>query len=272
MVFVPFLLAVLFFFVLGTVIGSFLNVVIIRTIEGESWVAGRSRCDHCRKTIAWFDNVPLLSFVLLKGKCRYCKKSIALSHPVVEGLTALLFVWWYIGLFFFFKLTQEPFMVLQPLFWLAVAVLLLVIFFTDMLVLLIPDKLVMILSALVVVYRLALIYSGIMVPKDFVLALVGMGVLVLFFFCLWFFTGGRGLGFGDVKLIAPLALLMGWPDMIVGVFAAFIIGAVVGLGLVVSKKHALKQPLPFGPFLIVGTVVALVWGNELIAWYLQLFA
>ncbi len=247
-------------------------MVIIRTIEGESWVAGRSRCDHCRKNIAWFDNVPLISFFLLKGKCRYCKKNIALSHPVVEALTALLFVWWYIGLFFFFKLTQEPFVVLQPLFWLTVAVILLIIFFTDLLVLLIPDKLVLALSVLVVVYRIALIYSGIMQPRDFFLALIGMVVLVLFFFALWFFSGGRGLGFGDVKLIAPLSLLMGWPEMIVGVFTAFCTGAVVGLFLVATKRHALKQPLPFGPFLIIGTIVALVWGNEVIAWYLQLFS
>lgn len=266
----PFLLPALFFFILGIVFGSFLNVVILRSIREESWVAGRSHCDHCQTTIAWYDNIPLLSFFILGGKCRHCKKAISISHPVVEGLTGILFVWWYAGLFVFFKLTQEPFVVLQPLFWLAVAAILIVIFFTDILVYLIPDKAVIALSLLVLVYQIALLGAGIMQPIDFVYSLLGMVGAVAFFFSLWFFTKGKGLGFGDVKLIAPLALLMGWPSLIVGLFASFIIGAVVGIGTVLMGKKKMKQPIPFGPFLIVGTVVSLVWGHDIVAWYLSL--
>jgi leader peptidase (prepilin peptidase)/N-methyltransferase len=129
-----FLLISCFLFALGAVIGSFLNVVISRSMSGESWVKGRSHCDECGKQIVWWDNMPLLSFILLRGKCRWCKKSISLSHPVIEFLTGSLFVWWYWGGFFFFRLTQQPFHYVQPLFWLVVALILLVIFFADLIV------------------------------------------------------------------------------------------------------------------------------------------
>ncbi|MCA9368874.1 MAG: prepilin peptidase [Pseudomonadales bacterium] len=269
MAILPFLIPALFFFIVGLVIGSFLNVVILRSIRDESWVTGRSHCDVCGAQIAWYDNVPLLSYLILRGRCRHCKKAISISHPVVEGLTGVLFVWWYAGLFLFFKLTQEPFVVLQPLFWLAVAAILMVIFVTDVLVYVIPDKAVVALSALVVVYQLALMYSGIMQPRDFMWALMGMAVAVLFFFSLWFITRGRGLGLGDVKLIAPLTLLMGWPSAVVGIFSAFIIGAVIGVVSVVAGKKKMKQPIPFGPFLIIGTVISLIWGHDIVSWYLN---
>ncbi|NCN06992.1 MAG: prepilin peptidase [Candidatus Pacebacteria bacterium CG_4_9_14_3_um_filter_40_12] len=268
MALLTFLLPALFIFLLGIVFGSFLNVVIVRSIRDESWVTGRSHCDICGKTIAWYDNIPLLSYLVLGGRCRHCKEAIAISHPIVEGLTGVLFLWWYIGFSLFFKLTQEPFVVLQPLFWLAVAAILIVIFFTDILVFLIPDKAVIALSALVVVYQGALLWAGIMQPLDFLYSVLGMVGAVLFFFSLWYFTRGRGLGFGDVKLIAPLSLLMGWPSLIIGLFASFIVGAVVGIGFVLVGKKKMKQPIPFGPFLIIGTVIGLLWGHEIFAWYL----
>lgn len=260
---------VLIFFVLGCIFGSFLNVVIMRSIAEESWISGRSRCDNCRKTIAWYDNIPLLSYLILRGKCRHCKTAIAISHPIVEGLTGVLFVWWYVGLSLFFKLTQEPFVVLQPLFWLAVAALLIVIFFTDLMVYLIPDKAVAALMGLVFVYKVSLLWAGIMQPLDFLYAGVSMVISVAFFFLLWFVTRGKGLGFGDVKLIAPLSFLLGWPSVLVGIFSAFILGSLVGIGFVVVGKKKLKQPIPFGPFLIIGTVVGLLWGHDLFAWYLS---
>lgn len=263
-----FLVPILFFFILGIVFGSFLNVVIMRSIREESWVAGRSHCDECNKTIAWYDNIPLLSYLLLRGKCRHCKTAIAISHPIVEGLTGVLFVWWYVGLSLFFKLTQEPFVVLQPLFWLAVAALLIVIFFTDIMVYLIPDKAVVALMGLVLIYQAALLWAGIMQPIDFFYSFVSMLVAVGFFFSLWFFTRGKGLGFGDVKLIAPLSLLMGWPSVLVGVFSAFLVGAIVGMAFVLFGKKKMKQPIPFGPFLIIGTAIGLLWGHDIYAWYL----
>lgn len=257
-------------FVFGAVLGSFLNVLIYRSVEeDEDWVQTRSRCDSCRKQIAWYDNIPLLSFLILRGKCRHCKKRIAPSHLFVELLTGAMFVWWYWGGFLFFKLSQEPFTVLQPLFWLFVAIVLLVIFVTDIRYYLIPDTAVLLLGGAAVVYRIALTASGIMQLQDLVAAVAVSVASALFFFALWFFTKGRGMGFGDVKLIAPLCLLMGWPRAVVGVVLSFVLGAVVGIILIALGKKKMKQPIPFGPFLIIATALSLWWGDALLRWYLS---
>ncbi len=258
----------LFFF--GASIGSFLNVLIYRSANEEDWKKGRSRCDHCKKKIAWYDNVPLFSFLILRGKCRSCKKSIAISHFVVELLTGALFVWWYWFGFFFFRLSQEPFIFLQPIFWLCVGILLLVIFIADWRYYIIPDGAVIGLLSAAVLYRLALVSSGVMRWEDFFAAAVTALAATLFFLGLWIYTKGAGMGFGDVKLIGPLCLLMGWPRALSGLFLAFFIGALVGLLLIGLGRKKLKQPIPFGPFLILGTVISLMWGDALIAWYLGL--
>lgn len=263
-------LSALILFVFGLIIGSFLNVVIYRTLNDESPIEGRSRCDHCRKQIAWYDNIPLLSFLILGGRCRYCKKPIALMHPIVEFTTGILFVWWYLWGFLFFQLTQRPFDFVQPLFWLLVAVLLLIIFFSDLTSYIIPDYAVGSLLGIALLYRIGLTLAGIMRWDDFIWILGGMLLNGVFFFLLWLVTKGKGMGFGDVKFAFPMGLLLGWPQVIVGVFIAFILGSVVGVGLLVSGKKQLKQPIPFGPFLIAGTLIALVYGEQLLHWYLQM--
>lgn len=265
-----FLLIIVFLFVFGLIIGSFLNVVILRTLQDESPMEGRSRCDECRKEIAWYDNIPLLSFLILGGKCRYCKKPIAIIHPIVEFTTGILFVWWYLWGFLFFKLSQHPFVILQPIFWLFVAILLLIIFYSDLISYIIPDYAVGSLFVLALLYRIALTLSGIMQPFDFVLTLVSALGAALFFFCLWFFTKGRGMGFGDVKFAGVMGVLLGWPNIVVGIFLAFILGSIVGISLIVFGKRKMKQTIPFGPFLISGTVLALLYGEQLLHWYLQL--
>lgn len=265
-----FFLVPLFLFILGTAVGSFLNVVIYRTAQGESWVKGRSHCEKCKKMIAWYDNFPLLSFVLLGGKCRHCKTSLSLSHPVIEGITGVLFVWWYFAGFLFFKLTQQPFVVLQPVFWLAVGLILLVILVVDLKEMIIPDTAVALLFVIVILYRVGLVAFGVMQVNDLLLSLITMVAAGAFFFLLWFTTKGRGMGFGDVKLAFPLGLLLGWPQVLVWIFFSFLIGALVGIGLLISKRVKLKQAVPFGPFLIAGTLVSLIWGDQLFSWYVTL--
>lgn len=260
----------LILFVFGCVIGSFLSVVIIRSIREEQWVEGRSHCDSCGKPLAWYDNVPLFSFLVLRGQCRHCRAPISLLHPVVEMLTGMLFVWWYFGGFIFFKLTQQPFSVLQPMFWLLVGVLLLILFFTDLLYFLLPDTVVFLLFLLTATYRIALTIAGIMQFSDLVATLLTAVAAATLFFALWYATKGKGMGFGDVKLVVPLALLMGWPIAVVGLWLSFMLGAVVGLVMVALGKKRMKQAVPFGPFLIAGTVLCLVWGDHLLQWYLRL--
>ncbi len=264
-----FILVSLILFALGTVVGSFLNVVIYRSVIEEDWVKGRSRCDHCRKTIAWYDNIPLLSFLLLKGRCRHCHEPISISHPVVEFLTGLLFVWWYWGGSLFFQLTYAPFQTLQPLFWLAIGILLLILFFADALYMILPDVVIGMLIVLTICYRVALVLSGIMQPHDLLRAVMGMVLSVALFGGLWLVTKGKGMGLGDVKLVGPLALLVGWPGVVVSLFLAFLLGALAGVGLIVAGKRKFGQVIPFGPFLIIGCCLALIWGETLLSWYMQ---
>lgn len=264
------LLIVFLLFTFGLCIGSFLNVVIYRSLHDESPMKGRSKCPHCHKQIAWYDNIPLLSYVFLGGKCRHCHQSISLTYPVVEFITGLLFVWWYLGGFLFFQLTQQPFSLIQPFFWLLVGILLLVILVADATSYIIPDFAVMGLLALAVIYRVGLTAAGIMQVNDFLLSLVGTAIITAGFFFLWFATRGKGMGFGDVKYCLPMGLLLGWPKVFVGVFLAFVLGSLIGvLLMMVGKKHR-KSIIPFGPFLVIGTVVALVYGEQIIAWYLRL--
>lgn len=265
-----FLIISFLLFIIGAILGSFLNVYIYRSVRSESWVAGRSKCESCKNIIAWYDNIPLLSYLLLGRKCRHCKKRIPLIHPVIETLTGVLFVWWYWGGSFFFHLSQEPMKYLQPLFWLGVAILLLVIFFADLLYFIIPDLAVLGLLFLTVFYRIFLTYLGVMQSKDLYLSIIITCIFTIFFASLWFFTKGKGFGFGDVKLIIPLSLLLGWPKIMVGVFTAFLVGAIVGLVLITFGKRQFGQHLPFAPFLISSTFFALLWGERIWQWYMSL--
>lgn len=264
---ISFLLITSILFIFGAVIGSFLSVVILRSISGETWVSGRSRCDTCKSTIAWYDNIPLFSFILLKGKCRHCSEPILPLHPMIELLTGLLFVWWYWGGFIFFKLTQAPLSIMQPIFWLAVGLILIYLFIIDLNYMILPDKAVFSLFFLAALYRLYLTVSGVMQVQDLSQTIFAAVLSFVFFFLLWAGTKGKGIGFGDVKLVVPLALLLGAKSMIVALFLAFILGAIVGVLLLALKKGKLKTAIPFGPFLITATAVSLLWGDVIFGWY-----
>lgn len=274
MITISFLLITTFLFVLGAVLGSFLSVVILRSTTNEGWVSGRSRCDSCKNTISWYDNIPLLSFVLLRGKCRHCKDPILPLHPMVEVLTGVLLVWWYWGGFLFFKLTQTPLSVLQPLFWLVVGLLLIYLFIIDLNYMILPDKPVLLLFLLAVVYRVVLVSSGIMQLNDLYYAIFAAILSFTFFFAIYKISilvyKQEGMGFGDVKLVVPLALLLGAQKMIVCLFLSFIIGSVVGVILISLKKGKMKTAIPFGPFLIGSTALSLLWGDVIFSWYWSL--
>lgn len=267
---IPFLISSLFVFALGVSVGSFLTVVIYRGLHGESPFEGRSKCDYCGKPIAWYDNIPIFSYLILRGKSRCCQKEIPILYPIVEFMTAALFVWWFWFGSFFFHLTQQPFVYIQPLFWLLVGILLLIIFVTDYISYIIPDYAVGLLLILAFVYRASLTLFGIMNVQDFYLSVIGMVATAGFFFFLWFFTQGKGMGFGDVKFALPMGLLVGWPNILIAVFLSFIYGSIVAMYLLLSRKKKIKQTIPFGPFLVLGTISALLFGEQLLQWYLSL--
>lgn len=259
---------VLIVFLLGLAVGSFLNVVVYRMLHGDSFWKGRSKCPHCKKQIAWYDNVPLLSFVFLRGRCRWCGQKISWQYPMLELLTGMLFVWWLVAGKFFFRLTRPPYQWVQPTFWLMMGVGLTSLTVADVFYGVLPDVFTVGLGVVAFLYRFALTVAGIMKLTDFLLFVASGVGASLFFVALILLTRGKGMGWGDVKLAFAIGLILGWPKTLVALMAAFLTGAVVGIILILIRKKTLKQSVPFGPFLVLGTILALVWGERLWQTYL----
>jgi prepilin signal peptidase PulO-like enzyme (type II secretory pathway) len=265
---------IIFLFVMGTIWGSFLNVVIIRSGKGKSFVKGRSQCDKCKHQLAWKDNIPLLSFLLLGGRCVYCHKKISIMNPVMELLTGIFFVWWFLVGFGFFRLAGSPWSLIQPVFWLVVGLVFIVIFVVDLLYMIIPFWLNLFLFSFVLIYKILLLSSGNLLRLDFFLALVsGMG-LALFLVAANAITkkvkGVDGFGLGDIYLAPSLGLILGWPKILPAIMSSFVIGSIVGIGLLVRRSKKMGDYLPFGPFLILGTVLGLLYGQTVWNYYLSL--
>lgn len=264
-----FILIGFFLFLVGAIIGSFLHVLATRGKIGKSWISGRSECDICHKKLRWFDMVPVLSFILLGGKCRFCNKKIATRHLLYEITFGIVAVIWMGVAMYFYAPLDSLVTILQVLYWFLVLMVLGYIALVDFEEFIIPDGSVVILvgSALLSLgYRSIVAQEGI---QDLVWSFMIAIVVTFGMFLLWYLTKGRGLGFGDVKLVLPLSLIVGWPGALVGVFLSFLIGAVVGVGLICVKKHAWKQPIPFGPFLILGFLLSVLFGSEIWGWYIQ---
>ena len=260
-----------FLFVMGLIWGSFLNVVIFRMSHGKSIAAGRSICPKCKHILSWRYNIPLLSYLFLRGRCAYCHKKISIQYPLIEFLTGVFFVWWFVVGFNFFKLVGNPWSFIQPVFWLVVGLVLFAIFMTDLLYMVIPFSLNLTLFSLSLLYRVGLVSFGLMRPDDFFRALAsGIGVCLLFLLVQIMtkkMRGVDGFGLGDILLVPSLGILLGWPKIVPAIFLSFLIGSVVGICLISFGKKRFGQYLPFGPFLLLGTVISLVWGGSLWTWY-----
>jgi prepilin signal peptidase PulO-like enzyme (type II secretory pathway) len=262
-----------FVFIFGVCIGSFLNCVIYR-LEQEKSLNGRSFCPHCKHTLSWLDLFPVFSYLFLRGKCRYCHKKISIQYPLVELATGLVFL-----LIFNFKfeiLNQfeiSQFLNLAFLFYIAAS--LIIIFIYDLKHYLIPDKVLVPAVAIAVVYQLFsnLVNSNWILTLNFKFQILNYLFAVLiaagFFFALWLVSRGKWMGFGDVKLAVLMGLLLGLPNVLAALFLAFFFGAIIGIILMVFKKKGLKSEIPFGPFLIIGTFFALLFGSQIISWYLN---
>lgn len=241
-------------FILGLCIGSFLNVCIYRIPLDISVVTPRSHCPHCKQTLGWLDLLPIVSYVLRWGKCRYCGEGIPLRYPLVELGTGLgyLTLWWHFG-------ATLEFITYTYLFSGLVVCSLI-----DYDHKIIPDAINLILLLggipLLAYQSLGILINGVMG------ALVGFGLL----FLIALLSKG-GMGGGDIKLAGVLGLYLGWPQILITLFLSFIIGSVVGLMWVVLKKQSLKSVLPFGPFLCIATLIVMLWGAEILEWYWQLF-
>ncbi len=251
---------ILLLLILGLAIGSFLNVLIDRIPNNESPFKGRSYCDKCKKTLKWHDLIPLVSYLYLKGKCRYCRAHISFYYPLVELITGVMFV---IVYKFTISTIELPFsnIIIGYLYYLLIFSCFIVIFFTDLKYGIILDKIIY--SAIVV----SLIYhfSTLSYQLSAVNYLAsGLGAFI-FFFVLYLTTRGKGMGFGDVKLAFLLGIILGFPKIIIAFYLAFLTGAIVGSILIIWGKKKLKGgTIPFGPFLIIGAVLSLSFGEKII--------
>lgn len=240
--------------VFGLCVGSFLNVVIARLPEGRSIVSPGSACPRCERPIAWYDNVPVLSFLRLGARCRHCGGPISWRYPLVELSTGLLFA------LAALSLGARPELV--PALVLVAA--LVAITGIDLDRQIIPD--VMTLPGIAA----GLAFSLLLGEPRWTDALIGIAVGGLLFFAIIVASGG-GMGGGDMKLAAMLGAFLGWRPLLVAILAAVLSGGVLAIGLLALRRRGRKDAVPFGPFLALGGLVALFWGGRLIDWYLGVF-
>lgn len=261
-----------FIFLFGLIVGSFLNCVIYRLQVRRSFLIGRSICPQCKHKLSFLDLIPLFSFLALRGRCRYCRKPISLQYPLVELATGALFIliiFWHLS--FGFALTFELWALLTLCFMLCVSCFMIVILAYDLKHLIIPDNVLCPAIAITLVYRFVEIlfrYSSFeILLSDYLLSAV---IAAGFFLVIYFLSRGRWIGLGDVKLAVLLGLVLGFPKILVGLFLSYLIGGIIGIGLIIAKKKGLKSEVPFAPFLIISTFITLFWGEQIINWYLGL--
>ncbi len=246
----------IFAFIFGSAIGSFLNVLIYRLPRQKSIVAPHSFCPNCKKPIKWYENIPIVSYIFLGGKCSNCHKSIALRYPIVEALTGLLFVY----AFSRFHLSFEFFFIV--FFFCA----LIVIAFIDFSFQVIPDIISMPGIAAGILYQI--------IKGDFLTGLIGMifgGGLILLIRVI----GGRVykkevMGLGDVYLTAMIGAFVGFPFIIPAIFIAALVGALLGILYIASTHQNRESPIPFGPFLAIGGIAVIIFEPQIYQFFVLL--
>ncbi len=253
-------------FFLGACVGSFVNVLIDRSIAGQDWVRGRSHCDKCRKNLALYDMIPILSFLIYRGKSRCCDTPLSYRYPIVELLVGLLFGWWLAVGFVFFRLVSAPLLVIQPVFWLVSGIVLVILALADLFYGVVLLPIVWVGTIVTLIYRLTLWYFGAYNPIDFGMAILLAGTFFSFFWLLYKLTKGRGMAEGDMYIALYMGLLLGWPKGMVAMVLSFVLGASVGLLLMIARLRSRKDTVPFVPFMVMSIVIALLWGESLWRW------
>jgi leader peptidase (prepilin peptidase)/N-methyltransferase len=254
----PFFPVAAFAFVFGAAIGSFLNVCIYRLPLHESIVFPASHCRACSTPLAWYDNLPLLSYLLRRGRCRVCGAQFAFRYFLVELLTALLAV----ALVFHFGLG------IVTLGYFAFSAALIVITFIDLDHQLIPD--VVSLPGVIAGILFSLVSPTLTLWNSLIGLAAGAGVLLAVALGYRAIAGREGMGGGDVKLLAMIGAFLGWRAIPFTLFVASCVGSLIGVATMVQRNTDSKLAIPFGPFLSFGAICYLFFGEELIEWYLSL--
>lgn len=248
----------IFVLLIGLVIGSFLNCLIWRLYKNET-VGGRSYCPECRHQIAWYDNIPVLSFIVLKAKCRHCHKPISWQYPLVEIATAILFALAFVK---DTASTQFTFLLIRD--WLLITTLI-IVFVYDLRWQLVPMNVIWPMCAAMFILNFLLGFSWLTI---IICALAATA----FFFAQYILTKKKGLGEGDIWL--GLLLGLAFPDLsqlLAIMVISYGIGAAVSIALVLANKKQGKSKIALGPFLASGAIITLIWGEQIINWYMSLF-
>lgn len=250
-------------FVLGLCFGSFVNMLVYRVAVEYGLTKGdhksrpynnnRSFCDYCGRQLGWYENIPVVSWIIQKGKTRCCRKKLPVLYPIVEIIMGILFLIYDLRF-----MIQESNIIL----WILGLVIIVFLVFSgvfDLKYMILPDFS----TAILVISAFVWLMVGAI--HELPLHLLSAAGSFLFLYFLYLITKKRGMGFGDVKLAIFMGLFLGYPKIIVAFYVAFIVGAVIGSFLLIfNKKMNKKTPIPFGPFLILGTLVAWWWGNQII--------
>lgn len=240
-------------FILGLVFGSFINCLVWRLNHGLSPLWGRSTCPKCKHQLAWYDNIPLLSFVILRGRCRYCHSPISWQYPVVELVTGLITLL----VFGFYPYLKWQYLI----FNLIIAYALIAVFISDLLYQTIPDEIIFPTMIISLIFN----FFNFSISQFFNFLISGL-VFGGFFWFLYLITRGKGMGFGDVKLGLLIGLILGYPKIIIVFYLAFLTGALVGVILILLGKKEIGDHIPFGPFLAGATLIAFLEGEKILLW------
>ncbi len=251
---------ILLIFTYGLLIGSFLNVLIYRIPRDENIAWPGSHCTSCGHDLKWYDNIPLFSYLFLKGKCRYCGDKISIQYPVVEATNAIVYVILFLSFYSGSKL--------DFVFYAMISSILIAIAFIDLKEQVIPDSLVITVLVLSIIQK-SLVHFYEKVPFPLMDSLLGLFIAGGIFLLIVFFSRG-GMGGGDVTLIAALGFILGVKLVFLNIFLSFILGAVISIFLLATKIKTRKDPIPFGPFIILGFFITIFVGEELLSWYFNI--
>ncbi len=240
---------------IGMCVGSFLNVCIYRLPEGASIVRPPSACPKCGASIRWYDNIPVISYLLLRGRCRGCRAPISIRYPIVELVT---------GLFAMATWQQFGLRSATLIYFLFIAALL-VITFIDIDHRIIPD--IISLPGIPLGFAASFLLPELDWMSSLIGILAGGGILLSIAWGYHFFTGKEGMGGGDIKLLAMIGAFLGWKGVFFTVMASSFIGTAVGIVMMVRAGKGMKMALPFGPFLAIGAILYLYFGPQIIRWY-----
>lgn len=250
--------------IFGLFVGSFLGVLVDRVPKGRPIVFDRSRCPHCKHVLSWYELIPLVSFVLQGGKCRNCKTKLSFFYPGIELVTGLMFAitgWWLIS--------NNSLLEIDSIFYFFIVSMLLTIFFIDLKHRIIPDKIIF---PLIIVIFLWLLLSHNSVFFIYLASAFGASIFLIIITLLYLAVRHKeSMGGGDIKLAFLMGLLLGFPNIIIAFYGAFLTGAFVSIILILWGKLNLRDAIPFGPFLVFGTLVAFFLGNQILDFALPFF-